>query len=58
MKLGWNASDVCALLFNTYEGGAMKKPSVFEWHKQYKDSSQVNTTNKDNAHHLLQYQEY
>jgi len=32
VKLGKNASDICAMLSETYVGEAMKKSSVFEWH--------------------------
>jgi len=30
----------------------MKKSSVFEWHKQFKESSYGKITNEDNAYHL------
>jgi len=32
-KLGKNVSNTCALLSKAYEGEAMKKADVFEWHK-------------------------
>jgi hypothetical protein len=34
VKLGKNASDICAVLSDAYGGEAMKKSNVFEWHKQ------------------------
>jgi hypothetical protein len=37
VKLGKNASDTCAKLSKAFEGEAMKKSSVFEWHKQFKE---------------------
>jgi hypothetical protein len=36
MKLGKNASGTCTVFSETYAGEAMKKSSVFEWHKQFK----------------------
>jgi hypothetical protein len=36
-KLGKNASHTCAMLFEAYGGVAVKKSSVFEWHKRFKD---------------------
>jgi hypothetical protein len=36
VKLGKNASDTCALVSEDYGGEAMKKSSVFKWHKQFK----------------------
>jgi len=38
VKLGKNASDTCAMLSEAYEGEAMKKSSVSEWHKWFKGS--------------------
>jgi hypothetical protein len=32
-----NASDTCTLLSEAYEGEAMKKSSVFEWHEWLKE---------------------
>jgi hypothetical protein len=36
-KLEQNASDTCAILSEAYWGEAMKKSSVFEWRKQFKE---------------------
>jgi hypothetical protein len=58
VKLGKNASDTCAVLTEAYGGEDMKKSSVFEWHKWFKESSHVRITTKDNAHYCLQYQGY
>jgi hypothetical protein len=37
VKLGKNASDTCAMQSEAYGGEAMKKSSIFEWHKQFKE---------------------
>jgi len=37
VKLGKNASDTCAMLSEAYGEEAMKKSSVFEWHKWFKE---------------------
>jgi hypothetical protein len=37
VKLGKNASNTCAVLSEAYGGEAMKKWSVSEWHKQFKE---------------------
>jgi hypothetical protein len=58
VKLGKNASDICVIISKAYGGEAMKKSSVYEWHKWFKESSHAKITNKDNAHHFLQYQGY
>jgi hypothetical protein len=53
VKLGRNANDTCAVLFETYRGETMKKSSVFEWHKQVKESLHIKITYEENAHHFL-----
>jgi hypothetical protein len=58
VKLGKNARGICAMFSEAYGGDDMKKSSVFEWHKWFKDSLHVNITNEDNAHYCLQYQRY
>jgi hypothetical protein len=37
MKLGKNASDICAMLSEACGGEAMKNSSIFEWHKGFKE---------------------
>jgi hypothetical protein len=37
MKLGKNASDTCAVLSGSYGGEAMKKSSVSEWQRRFKE---------------------
>jgi hypothetical protein len=57
VKLGKTASDTCAMLSEAYEGEAMKKSSIFEWHKQFKEGREnvedVDITKEDNDHHIL-----
>jgi hypothetical protein len=36
----------------------MKKSSVSEWQKWFKESLYVEITNEENAHHYFQYQGY
>jgi hypothetical protein len=36
----------------------MKKSSVSDWHKRFKESAHVDITHEDNDHHFLQYQRY
>jgi hypothetical protein len=37
VKLGKNASDTCAMLSKAYRGEAVRKSSVSEWHKWFKE---------------------
>jgi hypothetical protein len=37
VKLRKNARDICAVLFETYGGKAMKKSGIFELHKQFEE---------------------
>jgi hypothetical protein len=53
LNSGKNASDTCAVLSEAYGGEAMKKSNVLEWHKRFKESSHVETTNEENVHHFL-----
>jgi len=52
VKLGENASNTCAMLFEAYGGEAIKVSSVLDWHKQFK-SLHIRNANEDNAHHFL-----
>jgi hypothetical protein len=42
VKLGKNASDTCAILFEVYGGETMKKSRVFDWHKRFKEDRDDN----------------
>jgi uncharacterized metal-binding protein len=53
IKLTKNSSDTCEMLSKDYEQEDMKRASVSEWHKQFKESSHVKITNEDNAHYFL-----
>jgi hypothetical protein len=37
VKLGKKASDTCAMHSEAYGGEAVKKSSVFMWHKRFKE---------------------
>jgi transposase len=37
VELGKNARDTCAMLSEAYEEEVMKKSSVFQWHKRFKE---------------------
>jgi hypothetical protein len=58
VQLGKNAGDICAVLSNVYGREAMKKSSIFEWHKQFRESLHVEITNEDNGPNFLQYHGY
>jgi hypothetical protein len=47
VKLGKNASDTCAVLFEAYGGETVRKSAVFEWHKWSKESLHIKITNED-----------
>jgi len=49
VKLGKNASDTYAVLFKAYGGEAMKKWSVYEWHKQFKEGRE-NVEDDERSH--------
>jgi hypothetical protein len=55
VKLGKNASDICAVLFEVHGGQAIKKSSVFEWHILFKYSFQFEIINEDNVHPFLRF---
>jgi hypothetical protein len=55
VKFGKNASDIWATLSKAFGGEAMKKSSVFDWHKRFKESSRFETTDEENVHHFLRY---
>jgi hypothetical protein len=42
-----NTSNTCVMLTKTYRGEAIKKSSVFEWHKWFKESLHFKITNDD-----------
>jgi hypothetical protein len=46
VKIGKDANDTCAMLSERYRGEAMKKSSVFEWHKRFRESSHVEIINE------------
>jgi hypothetical protein len=45
------------MLSEAYGGEAMKKSSVFEWHKMVQ-KKYVEITNEDTPHHFFQYEGY
>jgi hypothetical protein len=51
VKLGKNASDICAMLSEAYGGKAVENSSVFERYKRFKVSSHFQITNEDSPHH-------
>jgi hypothetical protein len=50
VKLGKNASDTCAVLYEDYVGEAMKNSSVFEWHKWFKEGCKNVEDDERNVH--------
>jgi hypothetical protein len=51
VKLLKNANDTCAVLSEAHGGEAMKKASVFEWHKQFKEGHE-NMEDDERSGHL------
>jgi hypothetical protein len=41
MKIGKNATETLALLPVAYDEYGMKRSSVFEWHRQFKEGQEV-----------------
>jgi hypothetical protein len=58
VRLENNENVTCTMPSEAYGGETMKKWSVFEEHKRFRDSSHVEITRKDNVHHFLRYQGY
>jgi hypothetical protein len=58
VKLGKNSSDIYVLFSEALGGEAMKKSSVSDWPKRFKEDGHVEITNEDNAHNFLRYQRY
>jgi hypothetical protein len=57
VKIEKNKWHLCNAL-QGLDGRSYIKKSVFEWHKQVKESLYFKSTNEDEAHHFLWYQEY
>jgi hypothetical protein len=47
VKLRWNASDTCGMLFEAYGDQVMKKSGVLEWHKRFEKNLRVEVTNEE-----------
>jgi hypothetical protein len=58
VKLGKNESYTCARLSKACGEESMKNSKCFKRQKRFKESSHVEITNEENAHHFLRYQEY
>jgi uncharacterized pyridoxamine 5'-phosphate oxidase family protein len=55
VKLGKTASNTHAVLLEAFQREALKKSRVSEWHKQFKENSNIEITSYENAHHFLLY---
>jgi hypothetical protein len=53
VKLGKNATHTYVMLSVVYGGEAVKKSSVFEWYKHFKESSDFEITNVCNVQHFI-----
>jgi hypothetical protein len=57
-KLVKSASDTCAVLSVAYGGGDVKKSSVSEWHKRFKEDRENVEDDEENTNHCRRSQGY